>query len=74
MSQGVSYLRESRVGILNGLSEPHCLVEHPEALKYDPQLSKQLTLLRAPVHLGLVAFCSHLIHREPIVASHPLAS
>lgn len=71
ISQGVSYLRESLVGIRNGLPGPHCLVEHPEALKYGPQLSKKLTPLRAPVHLGLAAFCSHLIHREPIVASRP---
>jgi hypothetical protein len=66
-------LREGRVGILDGLPEPHRLVEHPEALKYGSQLSKKLTLLRAPVHVGLAAFCSHLIHRETIVASRPQA-
>jgi hypothetical protein len=69
MSQAVSQLREGRVGILDGLPEPHCLVEHPEALKYGSQLSKKLILLHAPVHLGLAAFCSHLTHRQPIVAS-----
>jgi hypothetical protein len=69
MSQAVSQLREGRVDVLDGPPEPHCLVEHPEALKYGSQLSKKLILLHAPVHVGLAAFCSHLTHREPIVAS-----
>ena len=69
--QSGHHLRERLVGILNGLPVPHCFIKRPEALEYDTQISKELSLLLAPVGFGLVSrrrlrigFCSHLIQSE----------